>query len=362
VGREAATSSGRVALIHGRSFAANPGAATVTSALAAAGGVEVVTEIEAHGEPDDGSVLEAARTVRAAGVTVIVAVGGGSTIDLAKAAAVVAGLGDDALRSLLEGRRVEERVGPPVVALPTTAGSGAEVSHGAIVLDRAAGRKRGIRGSGVSADVALVDPGLVASADAETTAAAGLDAIAHAIETALSRAASPLARTLSADALGRLLRNVPCALTTPDDAEARAETAYGALLMGMNLAISTTCLPHRLQYPVGALTGTRHAAGVAAILPAWLRRMEQYAPDVLGDLAIAAGLAEPEEAGARAASALTAAIDRHLAITGFAPRLGNLGVAAGDIRRLVAAVEGTLTNDPGPVGPADLAELYMASL
>ena len=96
------------------------------------------------------------------------------------------------------GAAWRQRVGPAVVALPTTAGSGAEVSHGAIVLDRGAGRKRGIRGPGVAADVALVDPELVASSDAETTAAAGLDAIAHAIETALSKASSPFARTLSA--------------------------------------------------------------------------------------------------------------------------------------------------------------------
>jgi alcohol dehydrogenase class IV len=178
----------------------------------------------------------------------------------------------------------------------------------------------------------------------------------------MSRASSPLARLLSADALARLLRSVPRALTAPDDAEARGETAYGALLMGMNLAMSTTCLPHRLQYPVGALTGTRHAAGVAAILPAWLRRTERYAPDAMADLAVAAGLAVPGDASPRAASALTAAVERHLAMTGFAPRLGDLGVAATDIPRLVAAVEGTLTNDPGPVGAADLSGLYTASL
>jgi alcohol dehydrogenase class IV len=348
--------------MHGRSYGANPGAAALTGALRSTEGVEIVADVEAHGEPDDESVLATASRLRAEAATVIVAVGGGSAIDLAKAAAVVAGLGEEAMPALLEGRRVETRTGPAVVALPTTAGSGAEISHGAIVLDRGAGRKRGIRGPGVAADVALVDPELVASSDPETTAAAGLDAIAHAIETALSKASSPFARTLSADALRRLLRDVPRALAEPGDAAARAGSAYAALLMGMNLAISTTCLPHRLQYPVGALTGTRHAAGVAAILPAWLRRTERFAPEALAELARAAGVADTGSPVAAAAAALTAAVERHLERSGFAPRLADLGVTAGDIPRLVAAVEGTLANDPGPVGSEDLLELYRASL
>jgi alcohol dehydrogenase class IV len=362
-GRAAAELGQRVAMLVGQSYDANPARADVDRSIADAG-LSAVDRMVVHGEPDDRAVVAVAQRLAGSRVDVVVAVGGGSVIDLAKAAAVVAaaGGGEASLRALLGGRRVEIGVDPRVVALPTTAGSGAEASHGAIVLDRQSGRKRGIRGPGVAARVALVDPELGASAPRDVTATSGFDAMAHAIETSVSRKATPFTELLAADALRRLLASVPAACDRPGDAVARSEAAYAAMLMGINLALSTTCLPHRLQYPVGALTGTAHARGVAALFPAWLARTLEIAPDRLARLAVAAGLSDERDAPERAAGALVTAVEGHLAGTGMRAGLGSLGVTADDIPALVAAVEGTLTNDPGPVGPDDLAALYRASL
>ncbi|MCI0346532.1 MAG: iron-containing alcohol dehydrogenase, partial [Chloroflexi bacterium] len=326
----------------------------------AAAEVEIVARVVSAGEPDSAAVMAASKAARDAGADVVIAVGGGSAMDLAKAAAVVDG--DAQLAALLGGERLDEPRGLPVVALPTTGGSGAEVSHGAIVHDTATGRKRGIRGPGVAARVAIVDPELGAGVALEVTYAAGFDAIAHAIETAMSRAAGPITGILSADALPRLLSAVPRAAAKPDDLDARSSAAYAALLMGMNLATSTTCLPHRLQYPVGARTGTSHAQGVAALFPAWLERTSGVAPERLAGLALAAGLAPPDARTETAARALVDAVLGWLQGSGLPHRLGALGIRENDVDGLVEAVEGAVANDPGPVAPEDLRALYRASL
>ena len=364
VGRVAAAAGPRTVLVVGSSFAANPGAADVLEALDAAG-VMIAAQQVSRGEPDDAAVLALVRILDEVRADSVVAVGGGSVLDLAKAA----GQRPDAERldALLAGERTETP-GLPVVALPTTAGSGAEVSHAAIVTHRASGRKRGIRGPGVAARDAMVDPELMRGAPATVVAAAGFDALAHAVETSASRAATEPVIERGGAALRSLLDAVPRAVraavprATLEDADAMGAAAYAALLMGVNLATSTTCLPHRLQYPVGARTGTGHAQGVAALMPAWLARTREAAPDSLARLAVAAGLAPASATSDEAARALSDRVIAHLEETGMTTRLVDLGIARADVDELVAAVEGSVANDPGPSGPDDLRELYLASL
>jgi alcohol dehydrogenase class IV len=349
-----------VALFVGHSIATNAPASEIEPALADSG-ITVALRVITDGEPDDAAVADAAAGLRMSNVGAVIAIGGGSVIDLAKAAAVVA---DDpgVLERGLAGERILGRPSRPVVALPTTAGTGAETSHAAIVLDRRAAKKRGLRGRGVAAQIALVDPELAVSAPAEVTAAAGFDALAHAIETFSSRASHAFARALAADALPRLLRHVPAAMAEPTDLVSRSETAYAAMLMGMNLATATTCLPHRLQYPLGALTGVAHARGVAALMPAWLERTERWAPATLALLGRMSGLVEPGQDDQQAARAVVSRTIEFLEQIGLRLRLRDFGVSKSDLPALVDAVEGTVANDPGPVEREDLLALYAASI
>ena len=358
VGVVAAGAGTRTVLVTFRSFERNPATTDVLAALAEAG-VEIVDRVASAGEPDDVAVLGLARRLEETGARSVVAVGGGSVIDLAKAAALRPS--SDRLEALLGGERVETG-GLPVIALPTTAGSGAEVSHAAIVFHRASGRKRGVRGPGVAARDAIVDPDLMVGAPPEVIAGSGFDAIAHAVETSASRAASDLVIHLAGTALPRLLDSVPSAYRAPDAVGALTDAAYAATLMGVNLANSTTCLPHRLQYPVGARTGTSHAMGVAALMPAWLERTRTAAPEALGRLARAAGLADADATPATAAAVLETRILAHLDATRMRVGLRDLGVTDDDVDGLVDAVEGTLANDPGPTDASDLRALYLASL
>jgi alcohol dehydrogenase class IV len=357
-GAQAAAFGTRAVLVTGSSFERNPAAAAVRTSLADAG-VTIADEVVGHGEPNDDAVLELARRIGDADAAVVIAVGGGSPLDLAKAAALQPT--PDRLDALLGGERVATR-GLPVVALPTTAGSGAEVSHAAIVFHRASGRKRGVRGPGVAAAVALVDPELMIGAPPAVVASAGFDAIAHALETSASRAAGDLVIGLAAMALPRLLDAVPAAVREPSRVDDLASAAYAAMLMGINLANSTTCLPHRLQYPVGARTGTSHARGVAALFPAWMERTVLVAPAALARLARPAGIAAPLDDDETAAGALRDRVVAHLEATGMRLTLADLGVSSDDLPGLVAAVEGAVANDPGPTEPGDLLDLYAASV
>jgi alcohol dehydrogenase class IV len=121
--------------------------------------------------------------------------------------------------------------------------------------------------------------------------------------------------------------------------------------MGMNLANSTTCLPHRMQYPLGAVARSEHAVGVAALTPAWLRRVLHHAPERLAVLA-------PEGGGAEV---VAERIEAFMARIELQPRLRDLGIARDDLPRLAAMVEGTLENDPGPTDIDALTRLYEES-
>ena len=330
----------------------------VVSLLEAAA-VDIVERLRATGEPDDSHVAAGAERAGQADADMIIAIGGGSAIDLGKAIGVVAA--GTNVTSALEGALISQP-GIPVIALPTTAGTGAEASRAAIVLHRSAARKRGIRGRGVAPRMALVDPELMTGASSTVTARAGMDAVAHAVETAASRAASPFNVLLAGEALRTLFDAIPAALADPDDVEPRASAAYAALLMGINLANSSTCLPHRLQYPVGALTSTSHAQGVAALMPAWLGRTRSLAPDALAALARSARIASPNATALEAATVLERAVIEWMRQIGMRVSLSELGVTESQIEGLVAMAEGTLSNDPGPVAPDDLANLYRESL
>jgi alcohol dehydrogenase class IV len=358
-GEVAAGFGRRTILVAGRSaFDSVPGR-EVRGALADAG-VEVVDEVLVAGEPDDGDVLALVARLTTSAPDSIVAMGGGSPLDLAKAAALRPT--PARLAELLGGQRTETP-GLPVIALPSTAGTGAETSFAAIILDRSAHRKRGVRGAGTACRAALVDPELMAGAPPDVIATAGFDAIAHAVETSASRVADAASVARGGSALRALLEAIPTLLAGPRQPEARwAEAAAAATLMGVNLARSSTCLPHRLQYPVGARTATAHGAGVAALFPAWLERTVGSAPASLAPLARAAGLADADASEAAAATALAEAVMAHLEATGMRRSLRDLGIAAGDLDDLVAAVEGSVANDPGPSATADLRALYAASL
>jgi alcohol dehydrogenase class IV len=229
------------------------------------------------------------------------------------------------------------------VAVPTTAGTGAELSRAAILSWSDKGVKKGMRGEALFPSAAVVDPELTLTMSPEQTRVTGFDVFTHAVETYISRRASETTADLSRRAVVAVCRYLPQVLSQPDDTEARTQMSLHSMLMGYNLANASTCLPHRLQYPIGARTGVAHALCLAALYPAWLevtmdasRERFQHIAEWMGE-----GLGDGS-----AGAGVRGQLQRFMERIGLQPLLSEMGVDEEMIPGLVASVQEDLSNDP----------------
>ena len=212
------------------------------------------------------------RMIKERNLKMIIVVGGGSAMDAAKLAAVIAVQGGTAEEYLLGGGRTIDTDGGsvPVIAVPTTSASGSELSRGAIISWPERNLKIGMFNDKLYATAAIVDPELALTLPAKEVALGGFDAFCHAVETYISTKADPKTIALSRDAIKAVCHYLPIALKNPNDRVARAYLSFYSMAMGYNLANCGSCAPHRMQYPIGGLTNTAHAEGLAALYPTWV--------------------------------------------------------------------------------------------
>jgi alcohol dehydrogenase class IV len=208
-------------------------------------------------------------------IDVVIGFGGGSAIDLAKAVAARTGTKALIEEYLYDGMEPGEGT-LPVIAIPTTAGTGSELSKAAIITDDIKKMKVGIRGKRLFPQVAIVDSIFTESVPFHRTMETGFDVVAHAMESYISVAASQYTRMQSEYALKLAGQMLPRLAANLGDREARSQMSYASMMMGINLGNASTGLPHRLQYPLGAYTDTSHGWGLAALYPAWLAYEYEY--------------------------------------------------------------------------------------
>lgn len=327
----------------------------IRSSLTAAGLTShVYTNISAELPVD--SLSEAARAANAFVPDVVLAYGGGSTMDAAKLVALLLAY-PGPLRNYYGENAVPGPV-VPLVAVPTTAGTGSEVTPVAVVSDPERELKVGISSPFLIPAAAVVDPELSIGAPASVTAHSGIDALVHAIE---SYTAAPigidwtdtlpvfagrniLTAPLSLEGIRKIGSSLTAAVSHPEDLSARSDMAYGSLMAGMAFGTTGTHLSHALQYPIGALTKTPHGMGTGMMLPFVL---QACAPAIIerlahvGDaLGVGAGAAEQR------ASAAIDAVERIGAEIGLPKSLREIGVErehisgiarlASGVKRLVA--------------------------
>lgn len=338
--------------------------------LAALGVVAESLEVFAvSGEPTVALVEAGARRACAAGSTVVVAVGGGSAIDAGKAIAALASNPGDALDYLeVVGRgRALPNAPLPFVAVPTTAGTGAEVTRNAVLAVPGARVKVSLRSAAMLPRIALVDPELALGLPAAVTAATGMDALVQLIEPYLSCRANPMTDALCRDGIGRVARALPRAVAEPGNLAARSELALGALYSGMALANAGLGAVHGFAAPIGGLYPAPHGAVCAALLAPVLRvnlaALRSRAPQhpVLARMAeVACWITGDAAATADDAAVFCAALCRSLAI----PSLGAWGVRAEDVPTIVeqAAAASSMKGNPLPLTPAELAAALDAAL
>ena len=291
------------------------------------------------------------------GSDVLVAIGGGSSMDTAKAASVVTAKGGQAEDYITRGKATEQG-SLPVVALPTTAGTGAELSQGAIISYPEKDLKGSIRGPAVMPNVALVDPTLTLSLPRDQIKITGFDCFAHAAETYISRKATPITAMYSAYAIQAVAHYLPVALDDPENMSARTQLSFYSMLMGYNLSNASTCLPHRLQYPLGIKTKTAHALGLATLYPAWVHTTRAAAQNKFAEVArwLTVGLdVEPSED-------ILTVLRKFMQRIDLTPTISDLGADEAMCTQMAGMVQGGLANDPWWQEGADLAAIYRLAL
>jgi alcohol dehydrogenase class IV len=376
VGVVAAKHGSRALICTDARFAATPAFSNILDGIRSAGmTLQVYDQVEPDVPYD--SVPLCVEKARAFGPDVVIGVGGGSCLDMAKCAALLLAHGG-VLRDYYGEFRVP---GPtlPVIAVPTTAGTGSEATPVAVISDISRTLKVGISSPYLIPAAAVCDPDLTLSCPPSLTAIAGADALTHAIEafTASRRGADPelaqkhvfIGKSLLSDhfallAIKLLGRSLERAYTSGTDEEARADVMMGALAAGCAFGTAGTAAAHAIQYPVGALTNTPHGLGVATMLPYVMTYNRSASRAEMAEIAEALDievLGRSEED--RAASAINE-VKRLFSAIGITPTLAQLGLPEDKLdwtAEQAIGIERLIKNNPRQIGLNNMRRLLRAA-
>jgi alcohol dehydrogenase len=316
-----------------------------------AAGVAVVPFHDFESNPDAASVERGRAFAAGLGVDSFVAVGGGSSLDCAKGVNFL----------LTNGGRMQDYVGYgkarlpllPMIGVPTTGGTGSEAQSYALISDERTHAKMACGDPSAAFRVALLDPELTLSAPRGVTAAAGFDALAHAVETYVSAGRNPLSEVFSREAWRLLEGAYERVLAAPADVEARGRMLWGAHLAGAAIENSMLGAAHACANPLTARYGTEHGAALAALLPSVVR---WNAPAAGARYAELAGRHPPGDA----AEALARRLEALAEAGGLRRRLSESGVVREDLPALAEDAAGQWTGrfNPRAFDAAGALEVY----
>ncbi|MDO7617858.1 MAG: iron-containing alcohol dehydrogenase [Planktomarina temperata] len=326
-----------------------------------AAGVEVTLFDQVQADPPEEIVLRAAQYARRA--TGVIGFGGGSSLDVAKLAALLAASN----QPLVEAYGIGNAQGPrlPLVLVPTTAGTGSEVTPISIVTTGAS-EKMGVVSPLLLPDLALLDPELTLGLPAHVTAATGIDAMVHAIEAYASVNANnnPISRALAVGALGLMGRMLLRTVQKPDDLEARTGMLLGSMLAGQAFANSPVAAVHALAYPIGGHYKVPHGLSNALVLPHVLRFNAQVAPEAYAELLPHVFPDLPAMSVAEAAMKFAQGMADLSQACGLEQGLREMGIAREVLPKLARdAMNQTrlLVNNPRPLDEAAAMQIYEAA-
>lgn len=306
-----------------------PVRSAVESLIAAGISVELFADVVP--DPTDASIEHAAACYRASGAHGLVAVGGGSAMDTAKAVGMLAQAGAERIAPFYFGGSAVPAGLPPLICVPTTAGTGSEVTFVAIVTESGTQRKLLVRHPSIAPHLAIIDPLLTVSLPKSLTLATGMDALAHALEAGTSKLSSPISDLLAFDAIPRIVAALPRVLATPDDLEARSAMSYAALTAGMAFLSGRVHLGHAVGHALGGAYHLPHGLVCIVCMPAILRVLAPHCPTETTRIAALLGANDGDAA---------AALERLMQTCGT-PRLSKLpGAGSASTDELIALVQG----------------------
>ncbi|WP_373279041.1 iron-containing alcohol dehydrogenase [Gordonia otitidis] len=290
----------------------------------------------------------------------IVALGGGSVIDAAKGIAILAANGGHILE--YEGIDRARRPLPPLIAAPTTAGSGSDVSQFCIVNDVDRMTKVTIIGRGLVPDVSVVDPSTLASLPPEVAAQSGMDAVTHCVEAYASLAHNRLSDRAALSSIGTAWRSIERFVDDPSDPDAGTDMAYAALEAGMAFTNAILGATHAMSHPVGGLCDAAHGAINSVLLPHVIRFNAQTDPTPYVELASVVGVSggTPHAIAERLADEVASLARR----VGLPADLRSLGVRDEHVGVLTAnaLLDACMTTNPRKPTAHDVARIYREAL
>jgi alcohol dehydrogenase class IV len=322
------------------------------------GGASVIVYAEIANEPTVGSFEAALAAARAFCPDAVVGLGGGSALDVSKLIAALHNSDQD-VRATFGLNKLGPRT-TYLACLPTTSGTGSEVSPNAILLDEGDHLKKGVVSPYLVPDVALVDPAFTLSVPPPVTAATGIDALVHCVEAYVNRFAHPLVDLYALEGVRLIGSSLLRAVQHGDDLQARTQMARGSLYGGLCLGPVNTAAVHALAYPLGGEFHVAHGVSNAVLLAPVLQFNLPAAPDRYADVAVALGA----EAGGSVLETAQRGVERmrELARSCGIPRgLSELGIpheAIPALARSAMTVTRLLKNNVRELTQADAEAIY----
>lgn len=334
--------------------------AKVEKVLADAG-IEYTIFDRIGGEPSDLMVKDGLNQYRTEGCDFLVALGGGSPLDTMKSIGVLASAGGDDI-TVYMGKEINVPV-PPMVAIPTTAGTGSEATQFSIINDTTNNVKMLLKGKVMLPELAIVDPQFTMTAPPRVTVNTGLDALCHAVEAFTSRKAQTMSDTFAVSAVKRIFKNLPTAYKDGKNEEARIEMSIASLEAGIAFNNASVTLIHGMSRPIGALFHIAHGMSNAILMNVCLRFAVSGAYDRFGQLGREIGVATVADDDKTAAEKFLDALDA-LTTELQAPTLVDAGVDKDEFFGLIdkmahdAMVSGSPQNTMREMTEEDVKELY----
>lgn len=312
--------------------------------------------------PKDAEIRRAYERYVEAEADVIVAIGGGSCMDAAKGVAVLSGNGGD----ILDYAGIDQMAKPipPMLMIPSTSGTGADVSQFCIVTDTQRRVKLTIMGRALVPDISITDPRLLTTMPDWLNAATGLDALTHGIESFVSLAHNPLADCHAMSSVALVCRHLRSTISDPQEISHRARMAQASLQAGLAFSNAILGATHAMSHQVGGLLDAPHGVVNGILLPHVIRYNARSVPDRFVALARAAGLAVDGVPGDVAAEMLAEHVRRLADDVGVPQGLRELGVTLEDLDTLSETTldDACLSTNPRSAGRREIRDLFREAL
>ncbi|MCK1992257.1 iron-containing alcohol dehydrogenase [Peribacillus muralis] len=324
--------------------------------------VPTVTYTNIAGEPTFQLLRDAVETLQAEKCDLIIGIGGGSALDVAKATAALCGKDD--ISSYLSGAKTIESRSVKCILLPTTSGTGSEVTLNAIFGDEEQQVKRGLVSPAFLPDAAIIDPELTISCPPRVTAASGVDAFTHAIESYIAIKSTPLTKVYSEKAMKLFTSNITKAVHNGNDLEARIGMSWVSSLAGVALANAGVGAVHALAYPLGGTFHIEHGVANALLMPFVFEVIGKTCTEEMIEVASFLQLGDYKSRPHQALKAVVAYMYQLLEDLDLPTSLSELGIDEGSLPMLAeqaAKIDRLLSNTPYKLNEQKILGIYQSA-